>query len=42
VDENGGTFRLMEREKVHLIDILALNKNEGEWKFYILQDFINR
>jgi hypothetical protein len=33
----------MERGKVHLIDMmLASNKNEGEWKFYILQEFINR
>jgi hypothetical protein len=33
----------MEREKVHLIDMMTSNKNnEGEWKFYILQEFINR
>jgi hypothetical protein len=32
----------MERGKVHLIDMMASNKNEGEWKFYILKEFINR
>jgi len=34
--------RLVGRGKVHVIDMMASNKNEGEWYFYILQEFINR
>ena len=33
---------LGERGKVHVIDMMALNKNEEESTFYILQEFKNR
>ena len=32
----------MEGGKVHCIDTMASNKDERQWQFYILQEFINR
>ncbi len=40
--ERATVGQLMERGNVHLIDMMASNKNEEGSKFYILQEFRNK